>query len=87
MAESDGKMMIRIKAPLAVRESIRLLLVLLDAFLVVGELSFQYAGIDCHCIDPSTGKLNEKRPVHRLIGEFGRVLPAGTRGFFESWWR
>jgi hypothetical protein len=87
MLEADGEMMIRIKAPLAARESLRLLLVLLDAFLVVGELSFRHAGLTCQSIDPNTGELRGKRPVHWLIAEFESVLPPGTRGFFESWWK
>ena len=87
MAEANGGMMIRIRAPAAARESVRLLLVLLDAFLVVSEICFQNAGIACENIDPSTLALREDRVVPRLIALFDRVLPPGTKTFFDTWWK
>lgn len=87
MIGGDDGMMIRIKAPMAATESMRLLLVLMDAFLVVGEECFEHVGMPCDNLDPVTHGLKEDRPARRLIEEFGRVLPPGTKSFFDAWWK
>lgn len=87
VTEVDGETSVRIKAPLAATESIRLLLILLDAFLVISELSFEQAGIACHNIDSGRGRPTAGRPAHKLIEQFEDVLPMGTARFFNSWWK
>jgi hypothetical protein len=86
VSEIDGETSVQIKAPFAAKESIGLLLILLDAFLVIGELSFVHAGMTCHNVDAGSGKLKAGRPVHKLIERFDQVLPRGTGGLFASWW-
>jgi len=52
---------VKLKTPAAAIESTRLLLILLDAFLIVSEICFHAAGLVCENIDPSSG-----RPLLRL---------------------
>jgi hypothetical protein len=87
MTEQDNGLMIQIQAPLAATESMRLLVVLMDAFLVVGEECFEHVGLPCTNLDPLTRRLREDRPARMLIAEFEGVFPPGTKSFFDAWWR
>jgi len=87
MIESDNGLVIDIQAPETAKESMRLLVVLLDAFLVVGEVCFGDAGILCGSLDRVTYRLKENRPAGRLIQDFEGVFPPGTKSFFDAWWR
>ena len=87
MVEQDNRMMIQIQAPLATAESMQLLLILMDAFLVVGEQCFGDVGLPCTNLDPLTRRPKEDRPARRLIEEFEGVFPRGTKTLFDAWWR
>jgi len=87
VAHSDGQTMIRIKAPAAAMESLLLLIILLDAFLVISERCFGSNGITCESIDPNTGKLLEERVAQSLISDFEGILPPGSKDLFLMWWK
>jgi hypothetical protein len=87
MVEQDNGLMIQIQAPRDVAESMRLLVVLMDAFLVVGEECFEHVGLPCTNLDPLTRRPKADRPARGLIEEFENVFPPGTKFFFDAWWR
>jgi hypothetical protein len=87
MSVSDEETTVQLKSPDTVRESLRLLLILLDAVLVVSELCFKDYGLDCENINSSTGEIFESRKVSRLMLEYADVLPGGSLSSFNDWWR
>jgi hypothetical protein len=87
MVEQDNGLMIRIQAPRDVAESMRLLVILMDAFLVVGEECFEQVGLPCTNLGPLTRRPKDDRPALRLIDEFESVFPPGAKSFFDAWWR
>jgi hypothetical protein len=87
MVEKDNRLMIHIQSPDVVNQSMRLLVALLDAFLVVGEVCFGQMGVPCVSLDPITRRPKENRPARRLIKEFEGVFPSSTESFFDAWWR
>jgi hypothetical protein len=86
VVERDGEREVRIKAPSVTRESVFLLLILLDAFLVITEQCFKGNGLLCESINPTTCAVLGHRPASLFVGEFGAVLPRDAEPVFASWW-
>jgi hypothetical protein len=85
LGESEGNPIVRLRMPSAVRESMLLLVVLLDAFLVVGEICLGSAGLRCENIDPETGDLRETRTAQTMVADFSEVLHHESGELFASW--
>lgn len=67
------------------RESILLLLLVLDAFLVVGEKCFSSNGLRCENVDDKTGVLVRDRFVQKCMVEFKSILPRDSHDMFVNW--
>jgi hypothetical protein len=87
LGASEGNTIIRIRMPSAVRESMLLLVILLDAFLAVGEICLSSAGLRCENIDRETGHVRTKRIARTLVTDFSEVLRHDSGESFASWWK
>jgi hypothetical protein len=85
LGESEGNPIVRIRMPSAIRESMLLLLVLLDAFLVIGEMCLK--GLRRESLDQETGGIRDARIAQTLVTDFSEVLHPGSGVLFASWWK
>lgn len=78
---------IEIKSPDASRESALYLILLVDAFLAVGERCFAGFGLQCSTTREAGSTLRDDRPALRLISEYVSILPPNTEEIVDKWWR
>ena len=83
--DDDEKVWIQIEAHEATRESLWLLIMLLDALFAVSEARFHQYGIERVSLDASTGKVSPGRAAITLMKEFRNVLPPHVESTLQSW--
>lgn len=81
----DESVRIRVEAHDAAKESLFLLILLLDALYVASEFRFHVHGIRCTSLDAARAHVSPERPAIALIREFAQVLPPDTEATLSAW--
>lgn len=83
--DSDDKVRITIQAHDATRESLFLLVLLLDAFYVVSEARFHVYGFPSPSLNHTRTEAAPERSTAALLREYGSALPPNAESTFASW--
>ena len=83
--DDEERVWVQIEVHDATRESLWLLIMLLDALFAVSEARFHQYGIKCTSLDASTGKISPDRASITLMKEFRNLLPTHVESTLQSW--
>jgi hypothetical protein len=83
--DDEDRVWIQIEAHDATKESLWLLIMLLDALYATSEARFHQYGIELTSLDALSGKVAPDRVAIALMREFREVLPPGVEATLHAW--
>jgi len=85
LGRAEAETFVKIRSPAAARESMLLLSIVVDAFLVVSEMCFSRHGLRCDNFDENQRGLVQNRFVQQCIEKFSSCLPRDAQEIFAEW--